>query len=57
MSSELHRSGVLASGSIFCMTVIQADASEGSEASMVFGDFHQMTEANKQEILNFLRSL
>src|SRR5262249_26352604 len=39
------------------LQAIQAHTGIGSEASMTVGAFNQLTEDNKQDILNFLRSL
>ena len=39
------------------LQAIQAHASQGSEANQSIGAFNHLTEANKQDILNFLRSL
>jgi CxxC motif-containing protein (DUF1111 family) len=39
------------------LTAIQAHASPGSEANAVVGLFQRLTESEKQDLLNFLRSL
>jgi CxxC motif-containing protein (DUF1111 family) len=39
------------------LQAIEAHASPGSEAALSIAAFNHMTEANKQDILNFLRSL
>jgi len=39
------------------LQAIQAHASSGSEANMSIGVFNSLSESNKQDILNFLRSL
>jgi hypothetical protein len=36
---------------------IQAHSSSGSEANGVIGNFNNLRESSKQDILNFLRSL
>lgn len=36
---------------------IQAHDSQGSEASMVVGNYRQLSQSDKQDLLNFLRSL
>ena len=39
------------------MTAIQAHRSDGSEANGVVGNFNDLNESQKQDVLNFLRSL
>jgi CxxC motif-containing protein (DUF1111 family) len=39
------------------VTVISAHASNGSEANQVVSDYNQLASADKQDLLNFLRSL
>ena len=39
------------------ITTIRAHQSNGSEASTVVGRFNKLTETQKQQLLNFLRSL
>jgi CxxC motif-containing protein (DUF1111 family) len=39
------------------LTAIQDHASSGSEANGVIGLFHQLSEQQKQDLLNFLRLL
>jgi hypothetical protein len=39
------------------LAAIQAHASQGSEASSVISSFNHLGESQKQDLLNFLRSL
>ena len=39
------------------VTAIRAHQSSGSEANGVIGNFNALSEAQKQDLLNFLRSL
>ena len=39
------------------VTAIQDHASNGSEANAVIGLYHQLSDQQKQDLLNFLRSL
>jgi CxxC motif-containing protein (DUF1111 family) len=39
------------------LTAIRAHGSSGSEANGVVANFSSLTEAQKQDLLNFLRSL
>jgi len=39
------------------LAAIKAHASRGSEANGVIRNFEQLTESQKQDLLNFLRSL
>lgn len=48
---------IWASGTSDLLAAIQAHQSGNSEASGVIGNFNKLSESDKQDLLNFLRSL
>ena len=44
-------------GPAICVAAIRAHSSSGSEANGVVGNFNALSEGQKQDLLNFLRSL